>query len=81
MEYGAMIIACVGALNARKTLTQAQVVSMVQTYSPIVGLLQTGSLESALFYVSQIVPDETIITSADKAAVMEIIQEKLLRFQ
>lgn len=54
--------------NAPKGLSNSQKISLVETYSTIKALLETGSLESAKLQITAAVADGVVVTESDKTA-------------
>jgi len=54
--------------NASKRLSSSQKIQLVETYSTIKALLETGSLDSAKGEISSANADGVIVTEADKTA-------------
>lgn len=78
-ECGQGVMDLVLVRNAAKqpALTTIQVKQVVATYAAIKGLLETGSLNSAKEEVQAIQPDGTLVTVADKSAVISAIDSCL----
>jgi hypothetical protein len=73
IDHGKRVIALLLVRNASKGLTTAQIEQMNSTYAEIKNLLETGSLVTAKEKIESITPDGTIVTEADKVAlVLEI---------
>ena len=64
------MIAYIGARNMAKSLTTAQVKTVVETYSTIQALLASGSIATAKVEIEAVTPDGTLITQADKDAIL-----------
>lgn len=73
MACGQRVIAYMLVRNQPKVLTTAQVDQMVQTYAPIKSLLETGSLNTAKEKIALVSADGTIVTEADKEALISEI--------
>jgi len=71
-EGGKRIVAFMNALNAAKPLTTAQVKLVLQDpdLNLIKSMLESGSLLTAKEEITAYVPDETLITTADKTAIL-----------
>lgn len=76
-ECGNNVIDLLLVRNASKGLTTAQVKQIVATYAPIQGLLQTGSLNSAKEEIQAVTADGTLVTNADKTALIAEIDKCL----
>jgi hypothetical protein len=70
MACGNKVVAYMLVRNQPKALTTSQVDSLVQTYAPIKGLLETGSLTTAKEKIAAVVADGVVVTEADKAALI-----------
>lgn len=79
IKYGNDIVALIGIRNKSKSLTVEQVATLVSTYAPIQGLLQSGSLETAKVQVNAITPDGVIITASDITYVSGLIDTYLAK--
>ena len=77
IDHGKRIIALLLVRNAPKTLNKGQIKQMNATYAEIKGLLDTGSLETAKDEITAITPDGTIVTEADKTALISEINKFL----
>lgn len=63
--------------NAQKGLSTEQVNQMVQTYQPIMSLLQAVSGLTAKLKISEVVADGVMVTEADKVALTQEIDKCL----
>lgn len=70
LDAGKRVIALLNLRNESKNLTTAQVGQLISTFSNIKSALETGSLVTAKYLISQVTPDGVVITSADKAALI-----------
>lgn len=70
IDAGKRVIALLNLRNESKNLTGEQISQMVNTFSSIKGLLETGSLKTSKFLISQVVADGTIVTEGDKTALI-----------
>lgn len=77
INHGKRIIALLVVRNASKSLNKGQIKQMNATYAEIKGLLETGSLETAKDEIVAITPDGTIVTDADKTALVAEIDKFL----
>jgi phage-related tail fiber protein len=75
MDCGKSAQAAMLVRNAAKNLTTEQVKQIVATYAPIKGLLDTGSLQSAIEEIDKIVSDGVMVTDEDKAAIIAHINQ------
>lgn len=77
INHGKRVIALLVVRNASKGLTTAQIEQMNSTYAEIKNLLETGSLVTAKEKIELITPDGTIVTEADKTALISEINSFL----
>ena len=77
MVFGRQIIADFGAENVIRNLSVQQVGQVAQMLAPLVILLQTGSLYTALAVMSSIVPDGVLLTGTLRLKYMNKIQAYL----
>lgn len=70
MACGNKVVAYMLVRNQPKALATSQVDTLVQTYAPIKGLLETGSLTTAKEKIAAVVADGVVVTEADKAALI-----------
>lgn len=75
MDCGKSAQATMLVRNASKNLTTAQVKQIVATYAPIKGLLDTGSLQSAVEEIQAIQADGVLVTESDKEAIIAHINQ------
>lgn len=75
MDCGKSAQAAMLVRNASKNLTTAQVKQIVAAYAPIKGLLDTGSLQSAVEEIQAIQADGILVTQADKEAIIAHINQ------
>ena len=75
MDCGKSAQAAMLVRNAAKNLTTAQVKQIVAAYAPIKGLLDTGSLQSAIEEIQAIQADGVLVTEADKEAIIAHINQ------
>jgi hypothetical protein len=61
--------------NMRKGLTKQQTKQLVMAYAGIKGLLDTGSLDSAIEEINAVNPDGVVITAEDKTKMVEFINK------
>jgi hypothetical protein len=74
MECGKTAQQLVLVRNAQKNLTKPQVKQLVETYSVIKNLLDSGSLATAIDEIQTVTADGVVITEDDKAALIGHIQ-------
>lgn len=70
MNCGKRTIATLLVQNASKGLTKRQIKQMNKAYRDIKELLETGSLDSAKEEIEAVVADGTLVTEADKTALI-----------
>jgi len=75
MDCGKSAQAAMLVRNASKNLTTAQVKQIVAAYAPIKGLLDTGSLQSAVEEIQAIQADGVLVTESDKEAIIAHINQ------
>ena len=75
MDCGKSAQAAMLVRNAAKNLTTTQVKQIVAAYAPIKGLLDTGSLQSAIEEIQAIQADGVLVTQADKEAIIAHINQ------
>lgn len=73
MECGKKAVARMTLINSTKSFDEAQVASFVSTYSDIKQLLETGALGTAIQAIQAVTADGTIVTEADKTALVDQI--------
>jgi len=76
--WGKRVMGLMMVRNASKSLTTAQKVSLINTYSTIQALLQAGSLQAAKDEISNVTADGTLVTAGDKAALIAEIDKYLI---
>lgn len=74
---GQRVISLVILRNSVKNLTDEQVVQLHSTYATIKAFLEDGSLDRAKAAVEATIPDGIVMTSADKDAIIEEINNHL----
>jgi hypothetical protein len=70
IDAGKRVVALLNLRNEPKNLTGEQIGQMVTTFASIKGLLETGSLKTAKYLISQVVADGVIVTDGDKTALI-----------
>ena len=70
MDWGKRVVALIGIRTDAKNLNASQINQLNETFAPIVQLLFTGSLQTAYGAVDAITPDGTLVTQADKDAIL-----------
>jgi hypothetical protein len=70
IDAGKRVIALLNLRNESKALTGEQIAQMVNTFVQIKGLLETGSLKTAKYAISQVVADGVVVTNEDKIALI-----------
>lgn len=77
MECGRDVLALMAIRNAPKSLTRPQKKTLISTYSDAKNFLELGSLQEARDEVDEATPDGTIVTQADKDAILAKIDDCL----
>lgn len=70
IDAGKRVIALLNLRNESKALTGEQIAQMVSTFAQIKGLLETGSLKTAKYAISQVVADGVVVTDEDKSVLV-----------
>lgn len=70
MAFGSRMVAYMGVRNDAKSLNEAQTVSFLSTYGPIMQMFQAGAINTAKAQIEAVTPDGTITTQADKDALL-----------
>lgn len=73
MECGKKAVARMTLINSTKSFDETQVATFVSTYSDIKQLLETGALGTAIQAIQAVTADGTIVTEADKTALVDQI--------
>jgi hypothetical protein len=74
IKCGESTIKFIAKNNVKKNLTKAQRKQMVQTYSDILDLLKSGSIDIAKEDIQAVVSDGTIVTDQDKLDIVSFIE-------
>lgn len=77
IDCGKRVIGLLVVRNSTKSLTTAQIGQINSIYSPIKGLIDTGSLVTAKELMTAITPDGVLITLEDKNELLEEITKCL----
>jgi len=77
IAFGQRMIAYMGVLNDSKNLSVAQSQQFLQEVAPVMQLFQAGAIETAKDAISGITPDGTVITQADKDALLAEVNSYL----
>lgn len=77
MSCGKEVMAIMSIKNSKKGLSKGQVKQIVNTYSEIKALLETGSLVTAKDEIAAIIPDGILVTNDDKDALINKINSCL----
>lgn len=77
IEKGKELVALMANRNAKKGLTPDQIPSLLSTYREVNEALSSGSLQTAQYLVSQVVPDGVIMSQEDKDFALAKIAEYL----
>lgn len=77
IQFGHRLVAIMSIRNDAKNLTGAQIVQLVADFSSINTAWLNGSIATSRALVDAITPDETLITTADKTAILAEIDANL----
>jgi len=77
INEGKKVIAMLAVRNVPKNLTTAQIAQINSIYAEIKTLLETGSLVTAKEKISEVTPDGTLVTEADKIALINELNSYL----
>lgn len=77
IQFGQRLVAIMSIRNDAKNLTGAQIVQLVADFSSINTAWLNGSIATSRALVDAITPDETLITTADKTAILAEIDANL----
>ena len=77
IEFGTRMIAFMGVRNDSKNLTAEQSKTFLVTFGPIMSLMQAGALDTAKSEIEALTPDGTLVTQADKDAILAEINSFL----
>lgn len=77
IQFGHRLVAIMSIRNDAKSLTGAQIVQLVADFSSINTAWLNGSIATSRALVDAITPDETLITTADKTAILAEIDANL----
>lgn len=75
MSCGSDVVALIVDRNNDKDLNQGQVVQLAKSYSDVISLLNTGSLDTAKAVITAMEPDGVIMTEEDKTEALELLAE------
>lgn len=76
-DCGRKVLAVMAIQNAPKSLSVGQKKTLINTYADIKSFLELGSMAEAKSETEAATPDGTIVTAADKAAILAKIDECL----
>lgn len=77
IDFGRRLIAIMSIRNDAKSLTQGQIVQLVKDFADINTAWLNGSISTSRALVDALTPDETILTTADKTAILAEIDANL----
>lgn len=77
IQFGQRLVAIMSIRNDAKNLTGAQIVQLVQDFASINTAWLNGSIATSRALVDAITPDGTILTTADKTAILAEIDANL----
>lgn len=77
IQFGHRLVAIMSIRNDAKNLTGAQIVQLVADFASINTAWLNGSIATSRALVDAITPDETLITTADKTAILAEIDANL----
>lgn len=77
IEFGKRLIAIMSIRNDAKNLTTPQIIQLVTDFSDINTAWANGSIATSRALVDAITPDGTILTTADKTAILAEIDANL----
>jgi len=77
IAFGQRLIAIMSIRNDAKSLTQGQIVQLVTDFADINTAWLNGSIQTSRALIDAITPDETILTTADKNAMLAEIDNNL----
>jgi hypothetical protein len=78
IAFGQRLIAIMSIRNDAKNLTPAEIVQLVTNFSDINTAWLNGSILTSRSLVNALTPDEDILTSADKTAILAEIDANLV---
>jgi hypothetical protein len=76
-SFGQRMIAYMGVRNDAKNLTEQQTTQFLSTYGGLMQLFQAGAIDTAKAQIEGITPDGTLVTQADKDALLSEINAYL----
>lgn len=77
IQFGQRLVAIMSIRNDAKSLTTEQIVQLVNDFADINKAWLNGSIATSRALVDALVPDETILTTADKTAILAEIDANL----
>jgi len=78
IQFGQRLIAIMSIRNDAKDLNPSQIVELVATFQTINTAWLNGSIATSRAIIDALTPDEELITSADKTAILAEIDAKWL---
>jgi len=77
IEFGHRLVAIMSIRNDAKSLSQSEIVQLVNDFADINKAWLNGSIQTSRALIDALTPDETILTTADKVAILAEIDSKL----
>ena len=77
IAFGQRLVAIMSIRNDAKSLTGAQIVQLVNDFADINTAWLNGSISTSRALIDALTPDETILTTADKTAILAEIDANL----
>jgi len=77
IQFGQRLVAIMSIRNDSKNLSGAQIVQLVQDFASINTAWLNGSIATSRALIAALTPDETILTTADKTAILAEIDANL----
>lgn len=77
ISFGQRLIAIMSIRNDAKDLTPSEIVELVATFQTINTAWLNGSIATSRALIAALTPDETILTTADKTAILAEIDANL----
>lgn len=77
IKFGQRLVAIMSIRNDAKSLTTQQIVQLVSDFADINQCWLNGSIQTSRALIDALTPDETILTTADKTAILAEIDANL----
>ena len=77
IQFGQRLVAIMSIRNDAKSLTTEQIVQLVSDFADINQAWLNGSIQTSRALIDALTPDETILTTADKTAILAEIDANL----